>query len=136
MNRYEAVNMAEDFIRRFDPLIIRANFVGSFVRDHPTVNDVDILLICKRKICHGPPLNLFYTTELDWSNAIMHWAIGKAIIQYKIRAKSFGYKLSVHGLYRGNKLIASDAREICNLLKKPFPPVAAKVLDTGFGKLK
>jgi hypothetical protein len=88
MDRFQAREMAEDFLKRFDPLIIRANLVGSYVRDHDYLNDVDILLISQRKICHGPPLNLFYTTEQDWSNAVMHWSIGKAIIQYKSRAKA------------------------------------------------
>jgi len=136
MNRYDALQMAETFIKRFDADLIRANLVGSFVRKHPEVNDVDILVISKRKFYHGPPLNIFYTTEQDWSNAIMHWSIGKAIIQYKARAKALNYKLSVHGLYRGHKLVASDAREICKLLRKPFPSVADEVLDEGFGKLK
>jgi len=136
MKRYDAIQMAKKFVSDFDHLLLKANLVGSLVRDHLEVSDVDILIISKKNIYHGPPLNLFHSSELEWESGVLHWAIGKAIIQYKARAKALKYKLTQHGLFKGQKLVTTNARQICSLLRMPVPNPVTNVLERGVGKLK
>ena len=61
--RYQAKTKAKEFISRFAEDIIRANMVGSWVRDpkkHKWVSDVDLLCVSKRKLYHGPPLDIWF----------------------------------------------------------------------------
>lgn len=140
--RHVALRKAEQFTKDFDHLLIRANLVGSLVRDpnrHRYVSDIDILVIVRQKIYHGPPLNLFYSTEEEWESGVLHWAIGKAVIQLKQRAESINLKFTQHGLFtrkRIPELLTTSANEICQRLGVPLPHPAYMVLEKGLGKLK
>lgn len=100
IRRHSAIKQAKKFIEEFNDIILRANLVGSLVRDpkkHNYVNDIDIAVISTQKIYHGPPLNLFYTNEEEWEACLLHFSIGMKIVQLKRAA-----------LYRDMKLCANE----------------------------
>jgi len=142
IRRHSAIKQAKKFIQEFNNVILRANLVGSLVRDpkkHNYVNDIDIAVITTQKIYHGPPLNLFYTNEEEWEACLLHFSIGMKIIQLKRAALYRGMKFTAHGLFirkRIPKLITTDANEICELIETPMPFHAKQVLGKGVGRLK
>lgn len=136
MKPEKAKEIAQEFVNAHDQKLVRANLVGSYVRNHADLGDVDLLLITKKgKIPHQRPLNLFYTDEDSWEAAVLHWSVGKAIIHLKSAAGRRGYKLNRDGLWSGNKLITSKANEICERIGVKIPEPVKGVLS-GVGRLK
>lgn len=133
LSRSRALELAQKFVAD-KTAIVRATLVGSWVRDHQTVNDIDILLQTDKRFYTGHPYNLFYATAEDWECGILHWSLGKAIIHHKQRANQLGYKLSQHGFFKKEKLVTTKVADICQILKIKVPDVAQAVLD-GKGRL-
>jgi DNA polymerase/3'-5' exonuclease PolX len=142
LTRYEAKKEAREFIKRFDDDIIRANMVGSWVRDpkkHYHVSDIDMLCISKRKIYHGPPLDIWFCTEDEWKCALLYLSIGQLNIKMSARAKWRGYKFTWRGLFKRNRLetlITRDPEEICKLIEMEMPRFAKKTIYEEYGRLK
>lgn len=142
LRRTNAIKRAKKFLEEFDDVILQANLVGSLVRDprkHNYVNDIDIAVITTGKIYHGPPLNLFYTTEEEWEACLLHFSIGMKIIQLKRAALCRNMKFTPHGLFKRKRvpeLITTSADKICELIDIPMPFHAKQVLKRGAGRLK
>jgi hypothetical protein len=142
LRRHIGIKKAEQFVKDFDDVILKANLVGSLVRDpkkHFYVSDIDILVIVRHKIYHGPPLNLFYTTEKEWEAAALYLTMGMAVIQWNWAAIHRKLKFTRHGLFKRKRipeLITTSADEICNILDKPMPKWSRQVLKSGEGRLK
>lgn len=142
IRRHNAIKQAKRFVEEWDDVILKANLVGSLVRDprkHNYVNDIDIAIISTRKIYHGPPLNLFYTTEEEWESCMLHFSIGMKIIQLKQSALYRGMKFTARGLFKRKRipeLITTSADKICELIEVPMPFHAKQVLKKGNGRLK
>jgi DNA polymerase/3'-5' exonuclease PolX len=120
--RYAAKQYAKDFVKEFDDDIIRANMVGSWVRDpkkHRYVSDVDLLCISKRKLYHGQPLDIWFVTENQWEAAALYLSIGQRNIKFSARAKWRKMKFTYKGLFmRGRdqpvKLFIRNTEESSN----------------------
>jgi DNA polymerase/3'-5' exonuclease PolX len=142
LRRGIAIKKAKKFVEDFDDVLIKANLVGSLVRDakkHFYVGDIDILIISKHNIYHGPPLNLFYTTEEQWEAAILYLSMGMSVIQWNWAAIHRKLKFTRHGLFtrkRIPQLVSTSAEEICEILGQPMPRWTYQVLYKGEGRLK
>ena len=140
--RYAAKQYAKNFVEEFDDDIIRANMVGSWVRDpkkHRYVSDVDLLCVSKRKLYHGQPLDIWFVTEEQWESAALYLSIGQRNIKFSARAKWRKMKFTYKGLFkrgRVEKLITTDAKEICNLIEVEMPEYARKVIYQEYGRIK
>jgi DNA polymerase/3'-5' exonuclease PolX len=97
---------------------------GSLVRDHDTVGDIDLVIVPS-----GSPLpnlssvtaiNLFITEEAYFEPCYLHYAIGKAIIHLKKKAKEKGFKLDQEGLHKADQNVTS-IKEIYNALDSEAP---------------
>jgi DNA polymerase/3'-5' exonuclease PolX len=140
--RYEAKQYAKQFVQKFDDDIIKANMVGSWVRDpkkHAYVSDVDLLCVSKRKLYHGAPLDIWFVDEDQWEAAALYLSIGQTNIKFSARAKWRKLKFTYKGLFkRGRlpKLVTTSAEEICKLLEVEMPESARKVIYEKHGRIK
>lgn len=119
-----ALKTASKLIQTLNPK--RAAIAGSFLRGHLLGNDLDLVMILNKKpqLEKEYPLaiNLFLTDEDSFEACVLHYAIGKAIIRLKSKAKSLGMKLDQSGLYKDNVRIANKVVDIYSKLglKAPF----------------
>jgi len=140
--RYAAKQYAKEFVKRFDDDIIRANMVGSWVRDpkkHRYVSDVDLVCVSKRKLYHGHPLDIWFVTPEQWGSALLYLSIGQLNIRFSTRAKWRKLKFTYKGLFkrgRIEKLITTDPAEICRLIEVEMPEFARKTIYDDYGKIK
>jgi DNA polymerase/3'-5' exonuclease PolX len=140
--RCQAKSQAKEFISRFSEDIVQANMVGSWVRDpkkHKWVSDIDLLCVSKRKIYHGPPLDIWFCKEDQWEAALLYLSVGQLNITMSARAKWRGYKFTWRGLFkrgRVEKLITTDPEEICEIIEYPMPRFAKKTIYENYGRLK
>lgn len=140
--RWEAKKQAKEFVKQFDDDIIQANMVGSWVRDpkkHYHVSDIDLLCISKRKIYHGPPLDIWFCEPEEWDCGLLYLSIGQLNIKMSARAKWRGMKFTRKGLFkrgRIEKLITRDPEKICKLVEMEMPRFAKKTIYEGYGRIK
>lgn len=102
----EALVIAKQILDSIRPSVKRASIVGSLLRGHDTVGDLDIVVVEKnREASIRLPtecpiaINIFSTEDLCWEPCFLHYAIGKAIIRLKGDAKSKGWTLNQEGLF-------------------------------------
>ena len=141
-SRYEAKTYAKKFVNQFDHLIEQANLVGSWVRDpkkHKYVSDIDLVCISKKKIYHGPPLDIWFCEKDEWEAALLYLSIGQLNIKLAARAKWQGYKLNYRGLFKRDRLetvVSKDPQEICKIIEMEMPVFAQKTIYEDYGRLK
>lgn len=142
LTRYQAKKHAQEFIEKFDDDILRANMVGSWVRDpkkHRYVSDVDMVCVSKRKLYHGAPYDIWFVDENQWQAALLYLSIGQTNIKFSARAKWRKMKFTYKGLFkrgRVEKLITTDAKRICELIEVEMPESAQRVIYQEYGRLK
>jgi DNA polymerase (family X) len=124
--------IAKKLIKEIKPYCYKIALVGSMWREHPTVGDLDILVVPRGsgsanelkqiKQFEGMQINIFTTTTDSWGASIIHWSLGRAIVHLKKSAKEKGLKLNRYGLWDGSKKIAGrNPEDIYKQLGKPLP---------------
>lgn len=143
----EAKALAEELLTVLkEKGISKAEITGSVLREEKYIGDIDI--ICDGQIeeiaktlgpiqsgniegsqrviltYKGKLVNLFRTTEEEWG-AMRFYLTGPTgyTIAYRMRAKKMGMLLNQHGLFKGDKLVASRTEEeIYKALDKTWKP--------------
>jgi len=135
----KAKKRIEQIKKLLSPIVSKIESVGSVARLHPTVGDIDLVVVPdgdikkylenkKIKITSGKekaisftfkgiPVNLWTTPEESFGASVLHFSAGKGIIQLKQKAKSMGLTLNRYGLFKDGKQIAGkDYQEILKQL--------------------
>ncbi|MCL5018722.1 MAG: hypothetical protein M1416_03095 [Candidatus Pacearchaeota archaeon] len=127
------------------PYSKKIEVVGSIRRKEKNPVDIDIVLIPKDRMkledflrkkgrfiqggekksrwrIEGVNVELYYTVPEEWGAALLAYSSEfGAGIGLRIVAKKKGFKLNQHGLFRGNKRIASKTEtEIYHALGRPY----------------
>lgn len=135
LKREEALRIAERYVEKNREKVHRATLVGSLMRGHRWVKDIDLVVIPQGHLDDSLPMNLFRCDENTWESYILHYAPGKAIIQIKSHAIRCGYHLSSKGLFTRTarkELVTTRAEEICGILDVPLPePVRLSLVGVG-----
>ncbi len=138
-------SLAKRVIRHIRPYCCRVRVVGSIRRREENPRDIDVVLIPKNKdkleesmktlgkfvqggehestwSVEGVKVELYYTSEEEWGAELLAYSGKKGSnIGLRLIAKRKGFKLTQHGLFKGNKLIAGRTeREIYAALKRPY----------------
>lgn len=135
----EAQRLVEAAKQKLQGKADRIAAVGSLARNHPTVGDVDLLVIpsqghtagsIRKEL--GQPYNVFGSTPETWETGVLHWAPGKQILRLKALAKQKGYRLNQHGLFdQTGQLASQNAKEISDKLGEPLPNPVSRILSSG-----
>jgi DNA polymerase/3'-5' exonuclease PolX len=132
MSRRFALQLAKDWVFQNERRLVRAAIVGSVLRNHPTVHDVDVLVVPQAGalLVSRPPVNVFTTSVVEWESAVLMYAPGMSAIQMRIRAKSQGYLLNQYGLFLPHgRREAVRVKQICALIGVDVPDPVQRSLD-------
>jgi len=131
----EGIRLGHEYIASIASDIIRGAIIGSLLRKHDYVHDIDILAILDEG-CEIPkpqkPINLFLTTKACWEAALLQYAVGLSVMAIRSNAKKRGYKLNQYGLFVGDTLRALTVKDICDLLEIPIPEPIVRSLSGEF----
>lgn len=131
LKREDALRALQKAESLLGPYVLYTTPVGSMLRhpDQEQFGDVDVLAIPKDPIPEDVARSLkdegvdLYTADLPSAgSSLLHWGIGKRIVQIKALAKRHGYHLNQHGLWQKDpktgklELVTSDPREIFRTL--------------------
>lgn len=119
----QALAEAERLVNILRPFVKKIAVAGSLVRDHDTVGDIDLVVVPSASLpslSATTAINLFITEEAFFEPCFLHYAIGKAIIHLKKKAKEKGWKLDQEGLHKADQNITS-IKEIYNALDSEAP---------------
>jgi DNA polymerase/3'-5' exonuclease PolX len=128
----EGIRLGADYLVSIQSGILRGAIIGSLLRNHDYVHDIDILVIQHEGIelpKPAKPINLFRCTKETWESHLMHYAVGLAVMAIRSNAKKRGYKLNQYGLFEGDVLKAQKAQDICFMLDIPIPDSVLKSLS-------
>lgn len=139
------INLANKIVKEIKPFCSRIEIVGSIRRKEKNPVDIDIVLIPKsreklvefmkkkwkylqggeqksRWRIEGVNVELYYTNNEEWGAALLAYSSKfGAGIGLRMVAKRKGFKLSQHGLFRGNRRIAGKSEEeIYHALGRPW----------------
>lgn len=131
LTRGQALAKARAFVKAHGAVIERVAIVGSILRNHDVVHDVDLLVVLKpgAELQSAPPVNVFTTTREAWEVAVLQYAPGLVTIGLRAKAKAAGFKLNHVGLWRGDELVSQCAAKICALVKAPVPAPVERSLS-------
>lgn len=143
----EAKQIAKDALEILSEETIKGTVVGSLARNHPTVHDIDLLVIPKpgseleedsaayaRALSNefGVHIDIFLTTLESWESSLVHWVIGKSIIPLKAHARRMGLHLNRYGLFdHAERPITRTIRGIYDTLETPIPDSLKPFLANG-----
>jgi hypothetical protein len=158
---YSKAKNITNIIKRFlKPAVTKFETVGSVARVHPTVSDVDIVVILRKGInlrdfierkfrvksgkekamtfsYDNTDINIWTSDKSSFGSSVLHFGAGKGIIQLKREAIKRGMKLNRYGLWKGNRKIAGeDWKEILSILKTGTKFASIKMLEDAFKNLK
>ena len=139
------LNLAKRIIKQLKPFIRRIQVAGSIRRKELNPRDIDLVLIPKDKEkirqflgkkgrfvqggekkarfrIEGVKVELYYTIPEEWGAALLAYSSRKgAGIGLRIVARTKGFKLSQHGLFRKGKRVAGKTeQEIYKSLGRPW----------------
>ena len=143
--RANVLELSKRIIKELKPFSSKIQVAGSIRRKQKNPRDIDIVLIPKDKLkikkfletkgkflqggeqrvrfrIQGVKVELYYTTPEEWGATLLAYSSRKgAGIGLRIIARLKGFKLSQHGLFKGNKLIASRTeKDIYSALGRPY----------------
>jgi len=144
------LHLANSILKKIKPFCSRIQLVGSIRRKVKNPVDIDIALIPKSekdkdKIeeilkkegkfvqggekratfrIKGVKTELYYTNKEEWGATLLAYSSEfGAGIGLRMVAKRKGFKLSQHGLFRGNKrIVGKTEEEIYHALGRPWKP--------------
>lgn len=143
----KVLNLAEKIEKKLKPFCSKIEIAGSIRRHEKNPVDIDIVLIPKNKDkledfiktkldgkflqggkhestwkIGGVKVELYYTTKDEWGAELLAYSGKKGSnIGLRLVAKRKGFKLTQHGLFKGNKKIAGKTeREIYEALGRPY----------------
>ncbi len=141
----KVLNLSEKLKNDLKSFCKKIEIAGSIRRHEESPQDIDIVLIPKNKInledkmktlgnfveggekestwnVEGIKVELYYTTEDEWGAELLAYSGKKGSnIGLRLVAKRRGFKLTQHGLFKGNKKIAGKTeREIYAVLGRPY----------------
>jgi len=128
----EGIKLGKEYLASIEPSIIRGAIIGSLLRKHDFVHDIDILAILDEGYeipKPNKPINLFLTTVECWEAALLQYAVGLSVMAMRSNAKKRGYKLNQYGLFKEDVLLALTAKDICTLLEIPIPEPIVRSLS-------
>ncbi|MEK6847668.1 MAG: hypothetical protein AABX50_00910 [Nanoarchaeota archaeon] len=139
------IKLSRKIVEEIKPYCRRIEIVGSIRRKEKNPVDVDIVLISKdrekiekilerkgKKILgrekkayfkiEGVEVEIYYTIPEEWGAALLAYSSTfGAGIGLRVVAKRQGFKLSQHGLFKGNKRVAGRTeQEIYHALGRPW----------------
>ena len=133
VTRDDGIKLGTMFLEGNRDRIIKGAIVGSILRNHPTVKDVDVLIVPKEGVLEFPipdGINLFKTPLESWECSVLHWATGRAIIGIKAKAKLKGMTLNQYGLFdAAGTVITREVSDVCKLLDVMIPEPVEESLD-------
>lgn len=126
-----------EYLKKMRPHAYKMSIVGSISRNHPNVNDADIVVYPKKTFVEnakkitdisggnkmlrteykGLPLNIWLTNKSSFEPTKYHFSRGKGIIQDKIKARQKGYKLTRYGLSKDNTIVETKEKKIKDILQ-------------------
>lgn len=141
------LNLAKKVVEWIKPYSKRIEMVGSIRRKEKNPVDIDIVLIPKNKEkieqilekkgkrilgggkkvyfkIQGVEVELYYTVPEEWGAALLAYSskVGSGI-GLRVVARTKGFKLSQHGLFRKGKRVAGRTEEeIYHALGRPWKP--------------
>lgn len=131
LSRQEAQQLRAEAARVLEPYVLHLATVGSVLR-HPqqeAFGDLDLLVIPKEEIpvrlrrqLRGRGVDLYTADMASFEPSLLHWGLGKRILQLKAIAKRHGMRLNQYGLWQQDeqgkwRLAETDAEEIFRRLK-------------------
>lgn len=136
MKLSDALSKAKRFVSQNRGSVRRAAIVGSVLRRHEDVGDIDLLVIPEptKRLPKQAGVNIFYTTPEHWEAGLLHYGPGMATVRLRAIAKSKGMILNQYGLHdrRTGQLRASSAKAICEQLGVEVPePVVRSLAGDG-----
>ena len=139
------LNLANRLVKQLKPFTRRIQIAGSIRRKEPNPRDIDIILIPKNKNkikeflekkgrflqggekkatfrIEGVKVELYYTIPEEWGATLLAYSSRKGSgIGLRIIARTKGFKLSQHGLFRKGKRVAGRTEEdIYRALGRPW----------------
>lgn len=143
----KVLNLARDLKIKLKPFCKKIEVAGSIRRHEGNPQDIDIVLIPKKKNelenfveeklkgkflqggekestwkISGVKVELYYTNDDEWGAELLAYSGKKGSnIGLRMVAKRKGFKLTQHGLFKGNKKIAGKTeKEIYSALGRPY----------------
>ena len=141
------IHLSKKIVSLLSPYRKRIKIVGSIRRKEKNPVDIDIVLIPKNREkveevlkkkgeyiqggekkaifrIEGVKVELYYTTPDEWGAALLAYSSRfGASIGLRIVARSRGFKLNQHGLFRNGKRVAGRTEEeIYHALGRPWKP--------------
>jgi DNA polymerase (family 10) len=142
------IKLSKKIVREIKPYCKRIQVVGSIRRKEKNPVDIDIVLIPKNQVnkekiekllerngkkilggekkayfkIEGVEVEIYYTIPEEWGAALLAYSSKfGAGIGLRVVAKKRGFKLSQHGLFKGNKRVAGKTeKEIYHTLGRPW----------------
>jgi len=140
-------NLADKVAKSIRPFCRRVKIAGSIRRKKANPRDIDIIIIPKNKErlvefmkkkwkyvqggehestwrIEGVKVELYYTVPEEWGATLLAYSSKKGSgIGLRIIARTKGFKLNQHGLFRGNRRIAGRTEEdIYHALGREWKP--------------
>lgn len=141
----KVTNLAVEVKEKLKPFCKRIEVAGSIRRHEENPQDIDIVLIPKDRDkleeemktlgkflqggekestwkVKGVKVELYYTNEEEWGAELLAYSGKKGSnVGLRLVAKRKGFKLTQHGLFKGNKKVAGKTeKEIYAALERPY----------------